>query len=799
MDNHSLDVLEFDAVRERLSSFACSEPGKKLCLNISPKQAKPEIEQELLEVQQTKEAVSIHGRLPLSGLMDINPYLAKSDQNGICLDLPELLEIEKFLDLVHEVIQWFSQITEAYSSLTLFGDQLIPLKALKNKLIACIDPLGNVKDSASPLLGKIRTQIRREKEKILHILEGFLKEESGQEALQGDFITLRNDRYVIPVKAGRKGMIEGIVHDESGSGATLFIEPITSVEAQNSYRRLKIKEKEEIKRIFFELSRSVSEHSEALSKNLEILTKLDFIQAKAMFSQAIEGIAPSISPEPQIRLKGARHALLIFRHMDSPNMGSEPVAIDIELDQDTRSLVISGPNTGGKTVTLKMVGLLQIMMQSGLHIPAKEGTELGIFNEVLADIGDEQDIEKDLSSFSSHIKNLTRILKNVGPSSIVLLDELGSDTNPTEGAAIGIAVLEYILKRGSLCLVTTHHNGLKAYASSHHGEVKNASMGFDSENKTPTYRLHIGYPGSSNALGIGAKLGLPAEILESARMHMGRGEVQLENLLCRLEQQEKGLTEKIDQQEKILDETRSIRERYTHLLSDLEEKEARMAKDAGSRVQAIVDNARKEIERVIAELKRSTPTSKAIKDAHQDLKAVAKRYSPSSSGDITHKGLEIEKIAVGQPVIICDLKEKGIVSRVDQEENKVWVMVGPLKFQVKADELKPAEASVHRKGRDEVSAGRRVHMSSSVSVKEVSPKLVVIGQRVDDALQNIDKYLDNAIMARFSSVSIIHGKGTGRLKKAIETFLTSHPLVASFKGGTPQEGGAGVTIVELVS
>jgi DNA mismatch repair protein MutS2 len=800
MDNHSLNVLGFDAIKERLSFFACSEPGKKLCYKIAPKKDKIRIEQSLAEVQQAKETIFIFGRLPLAGLKDINPILIKLDGNGMCLDIQELLAIGNFLDVTQGIIHWLSHINDNYPSIKLFEERLVPLDKLKIKLDSCIDPSGEVKDSATPLLEKIRKQLRQEKGKIIQTLEGLLREKDGKEAFQSDFVTIRNDRYVIPVKANKKGMLQGIVHDESGSGATLFIEPMISVEAQNRFCRLKIKEKEEVKRILQELSTVVLNFSESLRVNLEILGELDFLQSKALFSIAIEGIAPIISLDPIIRLRGAKHALLIFRHKDSPEMGSEPVAIDIELNRKTRALVISGPNTGGKTVTLKMVGLLQSMMQSGLHIPVKEGSELGIFNEILADIGDEQDIEKDLSTFSSHIKNISRILDHVSPNSIVLLDELGSDTNPTEGAALGIAVLEYILKKGALCLVTTHHNGLKVYASSQNNEIKNASMGFDPDLKRPTYILHMGFPGSSNALGICSKLGLPDEILERARTVMGEGEVQLENLLFKIEHDEGRLKDELDKQMMIRQEMESIKERYNHLLSGIKERETRIAKETHSRVQILVEQARKDLERLVGELKRSELTSKSIKTAHKELREVVHKFTPKSSGHTRYKGLEIEKISIGQPVFIYNLNEEGVVSRIDQTENKVWVMVGSLKFQVKADELAPVKSPAHTYSKETISAASRtIPIASSVLTKDVNTQLVVIGQRVDDALQKIDKYLDNAVLARLSCVSIIHGKGTGTLKKAIEEFLSAHPQVASFRSGNLQEGGAGVTVVELAA
>lgn len=795
MDSHSLDVLEFNELRRQLGRFACTEPGRALCLRISPETARDKIEQELLNVQEAKEAISIQGRMPLSGMKDIKPILFRSGQPGICLDIKELLEIGQFIDLVQGVARWLSNTHDDYSCVKAYFKRLSPSDVLKRRVFDCLDPSGNVKDAASQALARIRRQLQQEKEGIIGILEGIIGEKERQDNLQGDFITIRNDRYVIPVKARNRSRIDGIVHDESGSGSTLFIEPIASVGAQNSYRRLKIKENEEIKRILYQLSCMVSEHLEALKTDLEVMAELDLLQSKALFSQAVNGIAPLISDKPVVRLRKARHPLLIFRHLASHGTGQGPVPIDIELDSGTRALVISGPNTGGKTVTLKMVGLIQIMMQAGLHIPADEGSELGIFEEVFADIGDEQDIAQDLSSFSSHIKNMVRILERISPRSICLLDELGSDTNPSEGAAIGIAILEHIMTKGALCLVTTHHNGLKAYASAHPDMVKNAAMGFDNDRMSPTYTLHIGYPGSSNALDICKGLGLQIEILEKAREVMGDGETKLEDLLYRLEIEEKRIYEERLKQERLRNETELIRERYIRLKESIEDRNKKMATEAQSMIKAIVDRARKETEKVVAEIKRSELSAEAIKAARNELKRIENDAKPSHVKRHKKKGLDIEKISLGQPVFVTEFNEQGIVSQIDRKENRVWVMVGALKLRLKANDLAAAEAKAPCEG--PYDSGIRA--TSQISKAEISPKLMVIGYRVDEALSEIDKYIDDAVLSRLSHVSIIHGKGSGALQKAIEEFLSAHPQVASFRNGRPQEGGAGVTIVELAS
>jgi DNA mismatch repair protein MutS2 len=441
-----------------------------------------------------------------------------------------------------------------------------------------------------------------------------------------------------------------------------------------------------------------------------------------------------------------------------------------------------------------MVGLLQLMVQAGLQIPVEEGSEMGIFKEVLADIGDEQDITQGLSSFSSHIKNLVRIIERVNPQSICLLDELGSDTNPSEGAALGIAVLEYILKKGAFCIITTHHNALKAYASIHQDQVVNASMGFDPEQMMPTYALHTGYPGSSNAFDTCVRLELPSEILERAKEVLGEGEVKLDNLLYRLNQEETLIREERIKQERLSSELELIKKRYAILKEKVEERESRIAREAQIKVKEIVEMARKEIEGLMQEVKKKPPTSREIKMITNDLKNVTERMiPPSPKKTIIKKGVDIEKIAVGQQVFIVDFNEQGIVSQIDRRDKKVWVMIGHLKLQVEANDLAPVDL----KTQTAETKKNIPTVITQLSKEEINPTLMVIGQRAEDALLEIDKYIDNAVLAHLTHVSIIHGKGTGALKEAIEKFLTSHPQVAQFRSGSSQEGGTGVTIVDL--
>ncbi len=795
MDTHSLNVLELSAIQQRLGAFACSEPGKGFCLKISPNLDREQIESSLSEIQQAKEALSIYGRIPISGLMDIKPILIKASQPGFCLEIHDFLVIRKFMEILVDVTKWLKRPSDTYKALKTYSERLIPLKELYRKLDNSLSQTGEVKDTASPALAKIRKQIRQKKEEIIHLLEGIVKESEKLEALQGDFITIRNGRYVIPIKTQRKSAINGIIHDESDSGATIFIEPLACIELQNSYRRLKIKEDEEIKRILTELSTLISNLSKALENNLEITVQLDYLQAKVLFCESIKGITPIISSEPVIKLKKAKHPLLIFRYMDFPKIGNEPVPIDIELCKDTRAIIISGPNAGGKTVTLKTVGLLQLMMQSGLQIPAGEGSELGIFEEVLADIGDEQDISKGLSSFSSHITNMVRIIERIRQNSICLLDELGSDTDPSEGAALGIAILEYILEKEAFCLITTHHNGLKAYASMHPQKVRNASMGFDTDHIAPTYKIHIGYPGESNALDICAKLGIPLQILERARDIKGEGEIKLSSLLNKLNQEEMRLRQELEKQEALRKEIESIKVRYNHLKESIEERNARIAKEAQSKVKNLVERGRKEVDRIVNESKISNLTRNSVKNIHNELKEVVQNLTPSTTRKSNVKPIDIRKVKKGEPIFITGFKQQGRISRIDLKEQRIWVVMGNLRFKVKAEDLYQAETNAQYSASD-----IKVNfVASDISHDEISPKIMVIGQRVEEALLEIDRYIDNAIVAHLSQVAIIHGKGTGALQKAIEKFLLSHPQVVSFRSGNPQEGGTGVTVVELAA
>lgn len=796
MDQHSINVLEFIAIIKRVGSYAISKPGRDMCFNISPKSDRGWIERSLFEISQMREAIGIYGSIPLFGLKDITVILLRTKQSGSILNIEDFLAIRGYLDVLNNTIKWLSKGYKAYETLRLYKERIVPLNELNENLERCFEPNGEIKNNATPALAKIRKQLKHKKKEIIDLLESFVKERANQEVLQGDFITIRNDRYVVPIKTQKKTALDGIVHDESDSGATLFIEPIVSVEPQNDYRRLRIKEDEEIKKILFDLTEKVSAVLGDIETNLDTLIHLDFLQAKSIFCETIGGISPIISDKPVIKLKGAKHPLLIYRYMNSPEIGKEPSAINIELNENCKAIVLSGPNSGGKTVTLKMIGILQLMIQAGLQIPVMDGSELGIFEEVLADIGDEQDIAMDLSSFTSHMKNMVRILYLIKPNCICLLDELGSDTDPAEGAALGVAILEYILEKGALCLLTTHHNGIKAYASMHPESIQNASMGFDPTNMQPTYQLHIGYPGSSNALDICSRLGIPNRIIERAQNVLGAGEIELGALLKRLNQQEIKLREEFAKQEVFNKKIELMKKRYENLKEIIEKRQAKIEKEAQSRIRILVDKGRKEIERVIKELKASDITVNAAKAAQKEINGIVKGILPRSIRKPPPIiALDINNIRAGQEVFVHTINKQGIVDEINFKEKKIWVTIGSLRFQVGPKDLGLLKASTSH----EPYLQKIIIKAPDTQKEKVSPKIIVVGKRVEDAITEIDKYIDDAILAHLSQISIIHGIGTRVLQRGIETFLLDHPQVVSFRLGKPQEGGTGVTIVELAA
>jgi len=587
----------------------------------------------------------------------------------------------------------------------------------------------------------------------------------------------------VPIKKEFKGNFPGLIHDESASGATLFVEPISIVNLNNKLKELKIKEKREIKKILKNLTEEVNQQKDILWLNIDTMAQLDFIFAKARYSLDIEGTQPIIGKKGYINLKKARHPLL----------KGKVVPIDVHLGKDFNTLVITGPNTGGKTVALKTVGLLTLMAQSGLHVPAKWGTEISVFEKVFADIGDEQSIEQSLSTFSSHMTNIIKILKQVNENSLVLLDELGAGTDPAEGAALAISILIYLHQKGVKTVATTHYSELKAFAHSNEG-VENASVEFDVETLQPTYNLLIGIPGRSNAFEIAYRLGLPGDLIDNARNFMNRDELKIEELLQDIYQNRKQAKREKEEVEKLSEEIKRLKEDYYRQLDRLKNRKEEIIKDAKREALEIVEKAKEEAQKIIDQLrkvnKEDNDKNRKIEAARMKLDSKINQLKDSLIEPlIKNADKPADNLKPGDAVFIESLNQKGYVTQGPEGE-EVQVQVRIMKINVPVTSLRKIEEDKA----EEKKSANKIALKKS---KTVSLEIDVRGAVLDDALKKVDKYIDDAYLAGLKQVSIIHGKGTGTLRKGIQDFLKNNSLVKSFRDGRYEEGGDGVTVVTL--
>ncbi|HHW42549.1 MAG TPA: endonuclease MutS2, partial [Desulfotomaculum sp.] len=623
------------------------------------------------------------------------------------------------------------------------------------------------------------------RQQVRERLERIIRSPAYQKYLQDPIVTIREGRYVVPVKQEHRAQVPGIIHDQSSSGATLFIEPMAVLESNNEVRRLEVAEKQEITRILGDLSAGVAAAAEEISLSLEALGRLDLIMARARYSQDLDAWSPRILSGAMLDLRQARHPLL----------SGAVVPVSIHLGRDFDTLVITGPNTGGKTVTLKTVGLLVLMAQSGLHIPAAEGSEMGIFQEVFADIGDEQSIEQSLSTFSSHLTNIVHILRHAGPDSLVLLDELGAGTDPTEGAALAQAILERLHGMGAKTVATTHYSELKNFAYARE-RVENASVEFDAVTLRPTYRLLIGKPGRSNAFEIAARLGLDGELVERARHFMTAEQIQVADLMQRLERTRQEAEQELERAREMRREAESFKERYRVLQEELTARREAILSRAKEEARSLVRGARREAEEAVRELRErlSAETARereeAIRAARRKLGGMQEQLQSGSPTRPAGDGAVPEAVAVGQTVFLPRFNQQGVVTALSQDD-EVQVQVGMIKINVPLTDLRLVAGEKAAAG--EVRTGSLLQDKA----RAVSTRLDLRGMRAEEALAEVEKYLDDATLAGLSRVYLVHGKGTGALRAAVQQQLKGDPRVKSFRLGEQGEGGLGVTVVEL--
>lgn len=777
-------ILEFDKIKKQLTEFASSSLGEQAILELAPATDFQVVQKSQLETEEGAKIIRLRGSAPITGLTDVFAHLKRLEIGGDLNGL-EIYQIGSNLRVSRQMKNFMTDLLEMGVELPLLGalsDELLVLKEVEEDIAISVDESGKILDTASEALSTIRRTLRRTENRVREKLESYLRDRNASKMLSDAVITIRNDRYVIPVKQEYKGHYGGIVHDQSASGQTLFIEPQSVVDLNNERKALQAKEKQEIERILAEISASLAGWINEIHHNTFILGRYDFIFAKARFGKAMKAVTPHLSDAGIVHLIAARHPLL-----DAANV----VANDIYLGEDFTTIVITGPNTGGKTITLKTLGLLTLMAQSGLQIPAQEDSTIAVFEHVFADIGDEQSIEQSLSTFSSHMTNIVSILEKVNHKSLILYDELGAGTDPQEGAALAIAILDASHEKGASVVATTHYPELKAYGYNR-VHATNASVEFNVETLSPTYKLLIGVPGRSNAFDISRRLGLSENIITEARSLVDTESADLNDMISSLE-------EKRNLAETEYEEARELARGADALLKDLQkeitnyyQQKDKLMEQAREKAANIVTKAEVEAEEIIHELRTMQLNGAAGIKEHEliDAKARLGKAKPKTINKTIPQAPKQKPhlFQVGDNVRVLSLGQKGTL--LNKISDKEWnVQIGIIKMKIKTTDLEYIQPETPKKQRIITS----VHSSDSPAKSELDLR----GERYEDALQKVDKYLDEALLAGYPQVAIIHGKGTGALRTGVTEYLKNHRMVKSIRFGAAAEGGNGVTIVEF--
>ena len=793
MNPKALKTLEYNKIIDKLTEFAGSALAKEMCRNLQPSTDLYEIQALQKETSDALSRIYQKGAVSFRGVRDIRGSI-KRLEIGAIIGINELLSICSLLEVCSKVKAYSrnDRDPDFEDSLEAMFQALQPLTPVSSEIRRCIASEEELNDDASPALFKIRRSMRQINDKVHAQLQTMVNG-SARTYLQDAVVTMRNGRYCIPVKAEHRGQIPGMIHDQSSTGSTLFVEPMAVIKLNNDLRELELKEEKEIEMILATLSARCGEETEALRDDLDLLTKLDFIFARAQLSRSMNGTQPNFNEEGRILIKKGRHPLLDKKKV---------VPIDIQLGKDFELLIITGPNTGGKTVSLKTVGLFTLMGQAGLHIPAFDHSELSVFHEVFADIGDEQSIEQSLSTFSAHMTNTVSILKEADDRSLVLFDELGAGTDPTEGAALAIAILSNLHRRGSRVMATTHYSELKVFALSTPG-VENGCCEFDVETLRPTYRLLIGVPGKSNAFAISQKLGLSQDIIEEAKTHLTKQDEDFEDLLADLEQKRVTIEQERDQINSYKEEIRELKQRLESKQEKLDLSRDKILREANEQARNILQEAKDYADTTIRNFQKyGKAAGVSAKDMEKergklrekmstvDKKLSAKNAAPKKS----HKQLTAKDLHIGDSIKVLSLNLKGTVSTLPDAKGNLFVQMGILHSQVNIRDLEKLDDTVITGGNFSKTGSGKIKMSKSASV---STEINLLGKTVDEAIMELDKYLDDAYIAHLPSVRIVHGKGTGALRKGVHNYLRRQKHVKSYRLGEFGEGDAGVTIVEF--
>ena len=787
MKEKILKTLEYGKVINTLLGFAATSLGKQQVAELAPSPILAEVKKRLQATDEASHAIRLKGSAPFGGIQDVGMSLHRAQIGGI-LNPHELLDIVTTMTGARKLERFIHTIHHEHAIILLYtlSRLLVEDKSVENEIKSCIDDNAVVLDSASPELSKIRQELRTGETRARERLEQMIRNPSTQKMLQENLVTIRNDRYVIPVKQEYRGSFGGIIHHQSASGATLFIEPESVVILNNKLREYKMKEEVEVEKILRALTIRVAEFAEPMKVNLGVLAELDLIFAKAGLSKEMKGTLPLMNDRGFLKIKKGRHPLIPYKSV---------VPLDIELGNDYTTIIVTGPNTGGKTVSLKTVGLLSLMAMSGLFVPAEDSSQLCVFDKIYADIGDEQSIEQNLSTFSSHMSNIINILNEMTPKSLVLLDEVGAGTDPAEGSALAISILDYIHRKGCRMIATTHYSELKAYAYERSGII-NASMEFDIQTLSPTYRLLVGVPGRSNAFAIAERLGLAKSVIDHARGQVNEEDQRVESMIATLEENRLGSeTERQTahllrlEAEQLLNELEEQRRRF-------EQQKGKLFEQAEQEAREAVAKARKEADEIIADLRRMAMEERSSVKEHKliDVKRRLDVAAPQLKDKSRYASVNSNKVKTLQPgdeVVVASIGQKGqLVEMVSSTE--ALVQLGLMKMKVALADLETVGSSTQKKQTQHVVTGVKRTRDD-----EIRTELDLRGSNLDDSIIEVDRFLDEAFLSNLNQVYIIHGKGTGVLRTGIQDYMRKHKLVKSYRLGNYGEGGNGITVVEL--
>ncbi len=791
MNEKVLRTLEYHKIIDKLAGFAISPMGKEKAASLVPMTDMSDIATAQKETTQAAAMSLKRGNLPLGGLREIRPQIRRASMGGI-LSIEELMNVGEFLYVCRKVKNYAKSENknETYEGIDEYFELLQTIPKLEAEINRCIISEVEISDDASLTLRAVRRDIKTANDRVREQLNSIINSSAYRTMLQDPVITIRNDRYCVPVKSEYRSSFQGMVHDQSNTGSTLFIEPMSVVQLNNKIKELQGKEKEEIEKILADLSAGVSENAAQIEANLELLTHLDFIFAKASLSLSMEASQPMFNLMGYINIRRARHPLLDKKSV---------VPIDIYIGKDFTTLLITGPNTGGKTVALKTLGLFTLMGQAGLHIPAFDNSQLAIFDEVFADIGDEQSIEQSLSTFSAHMSNIVKILDAVTDNSLVLFDELGAGTDPIEGAALAMAIIQYLRQRKIRTAVTTHYSELKVYALSTDG-VENASCEFDVDSLRPTYRLLIGIPGKSNAFAISKRLGLQDFIIDSAKEFISHEDARFEDVITDLEISKKTVIHEQERAEQYRKEAERLKKEVESQKDKTRQQKEKIIMEAKEEARLILQRSKEDADRIIKELNRQakekTSQSK-LNETRAQLKSklsdMEEEILKSSSRKKTNTKIP-KNLKAGDSVYVISFDQNGTAITAPDSNNEVMVQMGIMKVKVPLRELMLNETPVKKTENkpqyhtSNVKKGKSQYINAEIDIR---------GQLVDEGIGNLDKYLDDAYLSGLKQIMIIHGKGTGALRSAVQNYLRNHPHVKSYRPGVYGEGEMGVTVVEL--